>query len=211
MGLIAVGTANHFARDLGLPDSVEECVGVIAQRHVVAVDVAAVNGRVFLNNSSIGIYPIAVHLRKAYQRKLGWSKRLAMLRAMFRVFREFPMFTVRLDTDAGAYFRKTSFVFVGNNEYVLGRRDDLTGGILTVYTAHLKGRWGILVMGLLSMINILGEKYFDRHLVKTLELDTRKKKMIVSVDGEVVEMPPPLRYSIHPQMLNVFLPPPERS
>ena len=206
MGVLPYGTANHFAKDLGLPTSTEDCVKVIAEGSVAQVDVAEVNGRIFINNSSIGVYPLAVILRKGYEKNLGWSKRFAMVRAMFNVFRKYPMFTVRLDTDKGEYVRKTSFVFIGNNAYTSGKRESLTEGVLSVYTAHMKGRWGILFMGLLSVVNRLSEKYFDQHLVRELVLETNKKKMIVSVDGEVYEMEPPLRYGIHPRSLHVILP-----
>jgi diacylglycerol kinase family enzyme len=206
IGILPLGTSNHFAKDLKLPESIEDCIEVIARGEPSVVDVAEVNGRIFINNSSIGVYPLAVVLRKNYEKKFGWNKRFAMFRAMFRVFRQFPMFTVKLDTDKGEYFQKTSFVFVGNNEYIAGSRATLTDGLLSVYTAHMKGRWGILLMGLLNLVGRLGEKYFDRHLVKELELDTTKKKMIVSVDGEVYEMEPPLRYTIKPRALHVLLP-----
>ena len=63
-----------------------------------------------------------------------------------------------------------------------------------------------IFMGLLSVINRLSEKYFDQHLVRELVLETNKKKMIVSVDGEVYEMKPPLQYRIHPGSLHVILP-----
>ena len=61
-------------------------------------------------------------------------------------------------------------------------------------------------MGLLTVFNRLGDKYFELHLVRELELNTRKKKMIVSLDGEVMDMKPPLQYKILPLQLHVLLP-----
>lgn len=206
LGILPFGTANHFAKDIGLPAGIEECVSAIAHGRSEKIDVAEVNGRMFINNSSIGVYPLAVLLREDYEKNLGWSKRFAMVRAMFNVFRRYPMFTVRIGTEKGEFIRKTSFVFIGNNQYTSGKRKSVTDGVLSVYTAHMKGRWGILFMGLLSVVNRLSEKYFDQHLVQELVLETTNKKMIVSVDGEVYEMAPPLQYSIHPRSLHVLLP-----
>lgn len=206
IGILPLGTFNHFARDLGLPESLEECIDVIAQGNAEPIDVAEVNGKIFINNSSIGVYALAVRLRENYEKKLGWSKRWAMVRAALNIFDRFPTFTVKLETEKGAYIRKTSFVFVGNNKYTSGKRESLKEGVLSIYAAHLKGRWGVLWMGILAVFNKLDDKYFDLHLAKELELDTKKKKMIVSIDGEITDTKPPLLYKIRPHQLLVLLP-----
>lgn len=206
LGILPMGTFNHFAGDLGLPESIEECVDVIAQKNAQSVDIAEVSGKIFLNNSSIGVYALAVRMRENYQRKLGWTKRWAMVRAAMNIFNRFPTFTVKLETEKGVYIRKTSFVFVGNNKYTSGKRESLKAGVLSIYTAHLKGRWGVLWMGILAVFNKLDDKYFDLHLAKELELDTKKKKIIVSIDGEIIDMKPPLLYNMRPLQLQVLLP-----
>ena len=206
LGILPMGTFNHFAGDLGLPADLEKCIDIIATGNSEPVDIAEVNGKIFINNSSIGVYALAVRMRENYQKKLGWTKRWAMIRAALNIFDRFPSFTVKLETEKGLYFRKTSFVFVGNNKYTSGKRESLTEGILSIYTAHLKGRWGVLWMGILAVFNKLDDKYFDLHLAKELELDTKKKRIIVSVDGEILDMKPPLEYKIRPLQLHVLLP-----
>jgi diacylglycerol kinase family enzyme len=57
LGVLPVGTLNHFAKDLGLPLKLEEAVQIVQDRNVRVVDAGEVNGRIFLNNSSIGVYP----------------------------------------------------------------------------------------------------------------------------------------------------------
>lgn len=56
MGVLPLGTLNHFARDLGLPLDIEAAARVIATRQTLCVDVGEVNGRSFVNNSSLGLY-----------------------------------------------------------------------------------------------------------------------------------------------------------
>ena len=138
MGILPMGTFNHFAGDLKLPENLEDCIEIVAQRNTELVDVAEVNGRIFINNSSIGVYPLAVRLRENYQKKLGWTKRWAMIRSALNIFARFPVFTVKLETDAGTYFRRTSFVFVGNNKYTSGKREKITDGHCGATAA---GRW----------------------------------------------------------------------
>src|SRR4051794_24863581 len=60
MGVLPLGTLNHFARDLGIPLDLQGATAVIARGITRPVDVGEVNGRVFVNNSSIGIYPLMV-------------------------------------------------------------------------------------------------------------------------------------------------------
>src|SRR3954469_13335443 len=57
LGILPLGTLNHFARDLGLPAKLEEAAAVIAAGRERRVDVAEMNGRTFINNSAIGLYP----------------------------------------------------------------------------------------------------------------------------------------------------------
>ena len=81
LGILPLGTLNHLARDAGIPTELDEAAAVIAAGQVRAIDLAEVNGRIFVNNSSVGLYPDMVMLREQEQEKKGRSKRLAMLSA----------------------------------------------------------------------------------------------------------------------------------
>src|SRR3954447_6264864 len=60
MGVLPAGTLNHFAKDLRLPLTLADAARVIAAARTTGVDVGEVNGRCFVNNSSIGLYPHVV-------------------------------------------------------------------------------------------------------------------------------------------------------
>ncbi|HCF59820.1 MAG TPA: hypothetical protein DFS52_17735, partial [Myxococcales bacterium] len=64
LGVLPLGTLNHFGRELGMPSGLESSVHAIAHGKVRQVEVGEVNGRVFVNNSSIGLYPRALKLRE---------------------------------------------------------------------------------------------------------------------------------------------------
>src|SRR5215212_7968240 len=74
MGVLPLGTLNHFAKDLRIPLELDDAIATIADAHTVDVDVAQVNDRVFINNSSLGIYPHIVARREAQQVHLKRSK-----------------------------------------------------------------------------------------------------------------------------------------
>jgi diacylglycerol kinase family enzyme len=117
LGILPSGTLNHFAKDLGLPLTLHEAAAVIAAGNTHRIDVAELNGRTFINNSSIGIYPHLVHHRDQQRQRLGRNKWIAMLIAAFSVFRRHPTVRVRIGIGDRTVLRTTPFVFVGNNRY----------------------------------------------------------------------------------------------
>ncbi|MBC8109208.1 MAG: diacylglycerol kinase family lipid kinase [Anaerolineae bacterium] len=118
MGVLPCGTLNHFAKDLHIPLELHEAARVVAHGTPRAVDVGEVNGRVFVNNSSIGLYPHVVESRDRQMERLGRGKWMSMLRAWLSVFRRYPTVSVRMINDAGQSITcQTPFVFIGNNRY----------------------------------------------------------------------------------------------
>lgn len=210
MGVLPLGTLNHFAKDAGLPLKVDEAARVIAGGAIRAVDVGEVNGRVFVNNSSIGLYPHAVVKRDRQMERLGRGKWLALLVAWVSVFRRFPFVRVRMRTGDGHEVACDSpFVFIGNNRYELsgmnlGARMALDRGELCVYYAKRAGRWAMVALALRALVGRLDQaRDFETLCVKELTLETRKKTLRVAVDGEVVRMTPPLVYRVREGALRV--------
>src|SRR5437764_4126415 len=80
-GVLPMGTLNHFAKDLGIPLKIEDAIRALASGRVREVDVGEVNGRVFINNSSLGLYPEIVRERELQQLHLGKSKWRALASA----------------------------------------------------------------------------------------------------------------------------------
>ena len=89
LGILPLGTLNHFAKDLGIPLDLDGAVDVVAAAHGVNVDVGEVNGIVFINNSSIGVYPYMV-LDRERLRRTGLRKWTAMALAGLHMLRVFP-------------------------------------------------------------------------------------------------------------------------
>jgi diacylglycerol kinase family enzyme len=214
LGVMPLGTLNHFARDLGIPFDVGGAVAVIAGGAVRNVDVGTMNGEVFLNNSSIGLYPFLVLERERQRRRQHLSKWTAMLLAAVRVLRHLPLFRLTVRVDRLTEACRSPLVFIGNNEYQLtlpafGRRERLDGAELSVYLAKAQSR---LVLFLLAARTILGMSHpaRDMRIVKgaTATIQSRRHHLLVAFDGEVELLRPPLHYKIRPQALRVFAPMP---
>ncbi len=214
LGVLPLGTLNHFARDAGIPLDLGLAIETIRNGHVIEVDVGEVNGRIFLNNSSIGLYPTAVAEREELRHQSGGGKWLAMFSASANVFRRFPLLHVALHAEGQMVALTTPFVFVGNNRYemsllTLGTRASLQGGKLSVYVPRDGGRTGLLRLALRALIGRLDqERDFHSATLRELEIRTRRSSLRVSFDGEVTRMTSPIRYIIRPRALRVLVPVP---
>jgi diacylglycerol kinase family enzyme len=214
LGVLPLGTLNHFAKDLGIPLDTEQAIQTILDGHRTKVDVGEVNETIFLNNSSIGIYPDMVTEREAGQHRLGKSKWEAFFWACLKVARRYPFMDVQLKVDDAILARHTPFVFVGNNAYTiegfdLGGRKTLTGGRLSVYVSQRTGRLGLLGFAVRALFGRLRQaEDFDAMLTEEVDIHTRRKRVRVSTDGEVTTMDMPLRYRIRTGALHVIVPAP---
>ncbi|HEV7815718.1 MAG TPA: diacylglycerol kinase family protein [Janthinobacterium sp.] len=213
-GVLPLGTLNHFAKDLKIPLELDEAIANLARGCRAKVDVGEVNGQIFLNNSSLGLYPDIVRDRIKQQRRLGRGKWMAFCWAAMAALRRYPFLSLRLNLNQQQHARRTPFVFIGNNEYLMqglniGERERIDGGTLSLYVAQSPGRLGLVRLALHALFGRLARlKDFDILLAKELEIETRHKRLRVSTDGEVTVMATPLRYRIRPAALTVVVPPP---
>lgn len=212
LGVIPCGTLNHFARDLGIPLDHADAVVATLRGRAREIDVGEVNGRFFLNNSSIGLYPAMVHRRTKQQRRLGRGKWQAMLWAAHTVLRSHPFMDVTLELDGKNFVRRTPFVFIGNNVYEMqgfdiGRRARLDAGVLSVYVTHRGRRLGLLALALRALFGRLEQsRDFEGATASELRIETRHKRLLVATDGEVAALDLPLHYRIRPRRLRVMAP-----
>jgi diacylglycerol kinase family enzyme len=211
-GVLPLGTLNHFAKDLGIPLDLDEAVRNLAEGVPRQVDVGEVNGRIFLNNSSLGLYPDIVRDREKQQSRLGRGKWLAALWATIAALRRYPFLSMRLTVGGETLARRTPFVFIGNNRYTMqglaiGERDRLDDGLLSLYVAQHPTRLGLLRFAFDALLGKLGsERNFDVLEASGFEIDTHHARLHVATDGEVTVMNPPLRYRVRPGALTVLAP-----
>ena len=236
LGVLPLGTLNHFAKDAGIPLDLESAVATVVAGHIRRVDTGEINGRTFVNNASIGIYPDIVVERERL-RELGHRKWIAFVLASARVLRRYRRLVVRVEAprqrsgqaprqgsgqaprqgsgQAGEASERvrTAFLFVGNNEYhvdglSLGARDRLDGGRLFAYLAP---RVHARELPKLLALALAGRAREQQALVSInadgLDVATPgRRRLRVAVDGEVIEMRMPLRFRARPASLRVIVP-----
>lgn len=211
-GVLPLGTLNHFARDTGIPFDLPSAIETVCCGDVIHVDVGSVNGRVFLNNSSLGLYPEAVRARDDLQHRLRHGKWPASIWAAVRVLRRFPFFDVRISVREETFERRTPLVFIGNNSYELdglriGKRTSLDAGYLTVHIIDRTDRFGLLSLAAQALAGRLGRAHnFETLRATYVELVTRKDRATVATDGEIERLAMPLRYELDPRALSVVVP-----
>lgn len=216
LGVLPLGTLNHFAKDLGIPLGLDEAARVVLGGHTTRVDVGEVNGRVFINNASLGLYPRVLRERERHHAH-GWKKWLVSIWAALKLMRHQPNMVVRIDVGGRSLEYRAPVVFIGNNEYQAagistGIRTSIASGLLAIYIVRTRGRPQLLRVAW---------RMFTGRVVKTGDLDVLKtatatiefpRKPGISVeaalDGELSVLAPPLVYRSRPAALSVLIPKP---
>ena len=212
LGIIPLGTLNHFARDLGIPAEIDKAIELIVERPERRVDVAEMNDRVFINNSAIGLYPLMVVDRDSQRRRLGRSKRLAMIVASLRTLARFNHQRLTLTVNDEKARVDTPLLFVGNNDYRIdigapGQRESIEDGTLSVFVMRKKTRAGLIAASIRALFNRARDDDMVRiDDVQRLRVESRRSMLPVSLDGEVVRAEPPLDYKIRAKALRVIAP-----
>ncbi len=211
MGVLAAGTLNHFARDLKIPFDLAEAARVIAAGRTLQVDVGEVNGHKFVNNAIIGLYPYYRAHRERMERE-GRDRWRAMLSAAFNVIRVNPSLRVRYEAEGKQVHSRTPVLMVANNYhemegYQLGTRNTLDSGRLWLYAMHRMSRLGLFGLTVRLVLGRFSKRRdFDVVSAKEITVESRRRHLGVSLDGEVVRLRTPLVYRSLPGALKVIVP-----
>ncbi|MEX0780550.1 MAG: diacylglycerol kinase family protein [Balneolales bacterium] len=209
LAVLALGTKNHFAQDLGIPKDLGEAIKLLEEMNVHQIDVGDVNGHVFVNNATLGLYPKIVEERDSRRKKHGWRKWKAQIAAAFIVVWRFPKIRLSVEYNGDRIGYKSPFLFIGNNEYE-GRlmfdshRATLSGGYLWLCTGHASGVWSLLRMAWqLRLKGIEGIKNIETNLITDVKVYSMRRRETVAIDGENLKLETPLRFSIRKNILRV--------
>jgi diacylglycerol kinase family enzyme len=211
LGVIPVGTLNHFARDLNIPLDVQAAAEVIREGAMTDVDLGEVNNRVFINNAIIGLYP-AYRAERGEEERRGAEGAFAVAGAALSVFRRNPALLARMRLDGRELVRHSPLIVVANNEhkmegYQLGSRNRMDTGRLWIYVMRPRGRAGLLrTFASIAAGRLAKRREFEIFTAREAVIDTGRKHVRVSLDGEILELDGPLRFRSRSRALKVIVP-----
>lgn len=212
LGVLPVGTFNYFAKNLGIPLDLAGAVGTVARGRAADVDVCEVNGRIFINNSSIGLYPSLIRQREQEYRRWGRRQLVAYASVLRVIFGRGIFVNVRITTGGGELVERTPLVFVGGNrfqieEFDLPGRRCVKRGEMAIYLARADGPAGLLRLAMQALLRRLrGERRLEVLCAGEALVETRRTRLRVALDGEVVVLKTPLHFKTRPAALKVLVP-----
>jgi YegS/Rv2252/BmrU family lipid kinase len=211
LGVIPVGTYNHFAKDVGIPLPWREALDVALTGATRQIDAARINERFFVNNVSLGLYPELVAKREEKGRDYPrWKARLL---AAYATLRKFPHVTFVLETEHHEEVIRTHVLMISNNTYDLSRigieapRNTMNEGRLAIYWLPHVPRLALMRFVAHYLAGrVRTAPGFRSFRTSRMKLQSRKRSVGLGIDGEVMTMPLPIVITTVPQGLSVKVP-----
>jgi len=217
LGILPFGTMNLLAKDLGIPiDSLEQALKIVAAGAIREIDVAEVNGRVFLCASMLGLPTRVGRVREAQRaqaRGLSLWSRIAL--SSLRLLRRYSPRRLVLEANGKSKSVRVSSITITANAV-----DELGGRPLG--RAHLdRGELGVYTIDRLKLADVVRiaigllfgtwrhDPTIHEFRTSSVNLSGGRRAIRVMNDGEIMLIPPPLRYRIRPRALRVFAPAPD--
>jgi len=213
LAVLPAGTMNLYARSLGIPLDLDRAIAAFANADIRKVDIATVNGRVFVHQYSVGMHAKLVKLRESmdFRSRLGkiWASVRAGSAAMFNP----PSMTVELEIDGSAtILARTSGIGVSNNLFGEGHlpyADDPAGGTLGIYVASSRTRWDMAKLFANIMIGRWDRNpHIEVHEAQKVVLRYRKVRARhrCVIDGELNRIEKETVLEIRPGSLKALIP-----
>ncbi|MCB6176637.1 hypothetical protein LHP98_00660 [Rhodobacter sp. Har01] len=213
MGILPLGTFNFFARSLGLSNDPAQAARQLAAGRVQRVAAAEVNGRLFLNNASLGLYPALLERREAAYARWGRSRLAAYWSAVRTLVSYDRPSRLRITVDGRTDHWRSPMVFIAQNAYQLEQYGLLEGvdlirqGKLAIYVAPEVRRWQVLGFALkMALRTARPYRDFTLEAGEEMVIETRAPRRTIARDGERAKMQAPFRFRVLPGALKVIVP-----
>jgi diacylglycerol kinase family enzyme len=217
LGVVPLGTFNYFARELGIPTDVEQAVDIALNGELKKVAVGFAQGQLFLNNCSFGLYTRIIRNREKDKARFGRLKLVAAWSAVGTLLKGQKRFAIRLTVGEHTETRHTNLVFVGNNTLQLENlgmdvAECTQNDQLAVVILRPMNRWEvswILLRGALKSLH--NESRLESFCIDRFTVTSRRKRIEVAMDGELVQCTMPLEFRIEKDALHVMAPLPQEN
>ena len=213
LGIVPLGTFNFFARSLGLPNDPAAAIAALLTGVEQTVSAAEVNGRLYLNNASLGLYPALLEKREAAYAKWGRTRMAAYWSALRTLVTYDRPSLLRITIDGRTDHLRSPMVFVAQNAYQLeqyGMTDGvalLRAGKMAVYIAPELRRWQLLGFAVRMALRVARPyRDFTLEAGEEMEIVTRSPRRTIARDGEREKMRAPFRFRVLKEALTVIVP-----
>ena len=213
LAVLPLGTLNGLARDLHLALDLPGAIAQLGDLAPRAIDVAECNGRAFLHNVIVGLIPSIAVGREMIRGRPGLRTKLSFLRFMLRrfAFARRIALALRLD-DSPTRIEMVQTLVVANNSYEqrLGRimsRRRLDRGTLTVYMIRsFRFRDALRLAISMAAGRWRADQVIEYEKVREVTVGSKRKRVLVTMDGEVTRLETPLNFTIRPRSLQILAP-----
>jgi len=212
IGILPLGTFNYVARLLHIPLDLLKAAEVIAQGRVREVHVAKINDHIYLNNASLGLYPLFIQRRELYNRHFGRFTLHAYTSALDVLIRDRKELKLEIEIDGKKYPVKTPLIFFGNNQLQLAEMNlrlakcAELGKVVGVVVAKSDKRTLFKILWQLIRGNLDHAPDVYSFSADNVQIHSKAKKLTLALDGEIVEMQPPLHISVRKHALKIMVP-----
>jgi diacylglycerol kinase family enzyme len=212
LGILPLGTLNRLARELGLSVELDQVATQLAQAEPVRIDVAEVNGEIFLCNSFIGLPPMVSEVRQSLRGRGFFERMAGYLRLPLDISRNMRRLTLLIDDREAPRIVRALTVVVSNNAYseepnLLPKRRALDEGKLGLYISQHYTFWQTAWLLIRASLGLWrGDPRLEMQELHKLTITSKKGHLRVANDGELLKLDTPLHYSIRPKALTVLTP-----
>ncbi len=216
-GVLPQGTFNYFGRANAIPQDAHAAATALLGASISPVTVGEVNGRVFLVNASLGLYPQLLEDREAWKQQFGRSRLVAFASGLATLFQARGQLKLEIELGGKTTALRTPTLFVGNNHLQLAQVgiqqdhvDAVNRGALTGIAVRAIGTLALFGLLIRGMLGRLGDaENIDSFTFRKLKVALRGERRVkVATDGEVTWMKPPLVFQVADTPLLLMVPAP---
>lgn len=212
LGVLPMGTFNFVARGLGIPEDPDDALEIALEGTARPIALGDVNGRIFLNNASLGAYATVLDVREGVYKQWGRSRIAAywsVIKAMLTLYRPLHM---EVTIDGKTTRMRSPMAFVASSAYQLEQyrfdgADAVRDGKLALILAPDSNRLQLLWRAAKILVGAIhrGEDYI-MHVGEDITINTRHESRLVARDGENERMQGPYRFTVRRDAIMVRAP-----
>ncbi len=207
-GALPQGTFNYFGRSHGISEDIDEAMHALLNAQPQPVQAGLLNGRLFLVNASVGLYPQLLEDREAFKAQYGRSRLVAFWSGLMTLFHHHTQLRLTLEQQGHARQLRTPTLFIGNNPLQMEQigiplAEDIKNGQLAAIAIKSVGVLAMLWLVIRGTLGKLGDAEnvisfgFTRLVVKPSSL-YRSRRVKAAIDGETIWVDSPLEFKVSP-------------